>query len=92
MIDNSLNYTLPSISFNDLLSRDEALMSYVCPSHKVYPTHEDTLEEDNDILDSLPSINKTLVNKELIQVNIIHVLGNENPKVVIHLRQHTPQP
>lgn len=40
--------TLPSLHFNDLISRDEALMSHVCPYPKVFLSHEDTLEQADD--------------------------------------------
>lgn len=40
---------LPCINFNKIPSRDETLMSNVCPSLKICTTLEDTLVEKYDI-------------------------------------------
>lgn len=48
IVANFPSYTLHYFHFNDLPSRYEALMSYVCPSTKVFLTHEDALDKKND--------------------------------------------
>lgn len=82
IVKTFLDVTIPSI--HGTSPREEVLMDISNPAPQFCPTHRDTLEQEDGIisnaLDALSSKDVSLENKEINQVNTIHVSSYEKPK------------